>query len=232
MLNRLVFVALLAGCLAGLVTSVMQQTLVVPLIMAAETYEIAPHHHDASGAEVAETAPPTADPGPPTVDIRRAAITTVTTIGAAVGFALMLLAVMQTLGERVTTGSALGWGLAGFAVTGLAPALGLAPDLPGAAMGDLNLRQFWWLGTALATAVALWLVLRQKSSWAVGLAALLFAIPHIVGAPHPVILTSTVPAELAAAFAGRSLAIQAVFWALTGWFAGYFWARGEQTGAS
>jgi cobalt transporter subunit CbtA len=229
-LNRIVFVALLAGAIAGLITSVLQQSLVVPLILAAETYETAAphHHHDAQGNEADEPAAASkAEPDAPVVDLRRAAITTVATIGAAVGFALMLLAVMQALGEPVTVGSALAWGMAGFAVTGLAPALGLAPELPGAAAGDLNLRQLWWVGTALATAIALWLVLRQKSSWSVPVAAVLFVAPHIIGAPHPVILTSTVPAELAAAFTGRSLAVQAVFWALTGWFAGYFWQRGD-----
>ena len=230
MLNRIVLAALLAGCFAGLGTSALQQSLVVPLILAAETYEVAAeHHHNANGVEVEVQAPaPKSDPASPVFELRRAAITTVATIGAAVGFALMLLAAMQALDERTTSGTALAWGMAGFAATGLAPALGLAPELPGAAAGDLVTRQLWWVGTAIATAAGLWLVLRRTSSWAIALAALLLVAPHIIGAPHPVILTSTVPAELASAFTGRSLAVQAVFWAVTGWLAGYFWSRGDR----
>ncbi len=229
MLNRIVFVALLAGALAGLVTSGLQQALVVPLILAAETYEPAPdHHHDTTGAEVeAAPAAPAATHDPGVVDIRRAAITTAATVGAAVGFALMLLAAMQALGETVTPLSALAWGAAGFAAVGLAPALGLAPELPGSAAGDLNLRQLWWVGTAVATALGLWLMIRKRTSWAVALGALLLAAPHVIGAPHPILLTSTVPAELASAFVARSLAIQAIFWALIGAFSGYFWTWRE-----
>ena len=230
-LNRIVFVALLAGALAGLVTSALQQALVVPLIVAAETYESAPaHHHDAGGA-ASEAAPAAAGPhDTPLFDPRRAAITTAATVGAAIGFALMLLAAMQALGETVTTGSALAWAVAGFAVVGLAPALGLAPELPGSAAGDLNLRQLWWVGTVLASAIGLWLMIRKKTVWALALGVLLLVVPHIIGAPHPILLTSTVPAELASAFTARSLAIQAIFWALIGALSGYFWTRGE-TGA-
>ena len=232
MLNRIVFVALLAGALAGLITSALQQALVVPLILAAETYEAAtPHHHDATGAEVeAAPAAPATTHDPAVFDLRRAAITTVATIGAAVGFALMLLAAMQALGETISIGSALAWGAAGFAAVGLAPALGLAPELPGSAAGDLNMRQLWWAGTVLATAIGLWLMIRKRTSWALALGALTLAAPHVVGAPHPILLTSTVPAELASAFVARSLAIQAIFWMLIAAFAGYFWTWRE-TGA-
>ena len=227
MLNRIVFVALLAGALAGLITSGLQQALVVPLIVAAEVYENAPeHHHGVNGADEAAPAASASPHKPASFDIRRAAITTVATVGAAIGFTLMLLAVMQALGETVTTATALAWAAAGFAVVGLAPALGLAPELPGSAAGDLNLRQLWWAGTVLASAIGLWLMIRQRSTWALALGVLLLAAPHVIGAPHPILLTSTIPAELASAFVARSLAIQAIFWALIGAFAGYFWARG------
>ncbi len=239
MLNRIVFVALLAGGLAGLLTSALQQLLVVPLIQRAEVYEAAPMHHDMAAAAApskplaTSTADHTADTAASTgFDVKRAAITTVATVGAAVGFTLMLLAVMQALGEPITTSHALAWGAAGFAVAGLAPALGLAPELPGSASGDLNLRQLWWAGTAASTALGLWLVFRNRASWALPLGALLLAAPHIIGAPQPSMLTSTVPAELASAFVARSLAIQAIFWVLIGGLAGYFWSRGETTRAA
>ena len=45
---------------------------------------------------------------------------------------------------------------------GLAPALGLSPELPGMPASDLAGRQEWWLITAAVTAGALWLFLRCR----------------------------------------------------------------------
>jgi cobalt transporter subunit CbtA len=242
-LNRIVFVALLAGAIAGLVASGLQQTMTVPLILIAEGYEReavkdagahagAGHTHDdastAAGADY--VGPPRNTPSP--FELQRAAITTVATIGSAVGFALMLLAAMQATGETISFGSALAWGLAGFAATGLAPAFGLAPELPGAASGDVPLRQLWWAATAVATAFGLWLMIRHRTSWAVALGALLLLAPHVIGAPQARLLISSVPAELAAAFAARSLVVQAVLWSLLGGLSGYFWTRGDPGAAS
>ena len=40
----------------------------------------------------------------------------------------------------------------GFLVFGLAPGLGLTPELPGMLAEELSKRQAWWICTALATA--------------------------------------------------------------------------------
>ena len=49
----------------------------------------------------------------------------------------------------------------------------------------------------------------------------MIALPHLIGAPHPVSQDSAVPAVLAAQFAANSLVTAAVFWvvlgALLGW---------------
>lgn len=237
MLNRIVLVALLAGGLAGLAGSLLQQLTVVPLILAAEVYEKAPlHHHHEMGSAVsmqdATAAPqvPSAAPGPeeaPWRGYQRVAITTVATVGAAVGFSLMLLVLMISSGDTLDWKRALGWGAAGFVVCGLAPSMGLAPELPGSSAASLETRQLWWVGTAIATAAGLWLMLRAGAQWRIAVGVLLLLAPHVIGAPHPEAFASNVPAELAAAFTARSLVLQAVLWLMMAGFAGYFWSRGE-----
>jgi len=83
--------------------------------------------------------------------------------------------------------------------------LGLAPELPGSAAGPLLARQVWWVGTAISTAIALWLFLRNESIIAKVVAVALLALPHLIGAPAPVAFESKAPAELAAHFAAASL---------------------------
>ena len=233
MLNRIVLVALLAGGLAGLAGSLLQQLTVVPLILAAEVYEKAPkHHHHEMGAAVTmqDAAVPEAVAVPEEAawsGYQRVAITTVATVGAAVGFSLMLLVLMISSGDTLDWKRALGWGAAGFVVCGLAPAMGLAPELPGSSMASLEARQLWWAGTAIATAAGLWLMLRPGPQWRIALGVLLLLSPHVIGAPHPQAFASTVPAELAAEFTARSLVLQAVLWIMMAGFAGYFWSRGE-----
>ena len=230
MLTRILAVALLAGGLAGLAVTALQTLTVEPLILAAESYEQAPVHHHGKAMPQAATDARTADQ--PSHDVAtpgltRVAITTVATVGAAVGFALMLLAVMLASQARIDWRCGLVWGACGFAACGLAPAMGLAPQLPGAAEADLTLRQVWWVATAVTAAGGLWLLLCSAERWAMALGAALLLVPHVVGAPHPVSLTSTVPAEIAAAFTARSLAMQAVMWLLLAALSGLFWSRGE-----
>ena len=245
MLSRIVLVALLAGGLAGLAGSLLQHLTVVPLILAAEVYEKAPkHQHHEMGASVsmpeltsatqsraaapAVTSESVAEPeGAPWSGYERVAITTVATVGAAVGFSLMLLVLMISSGDKLDWKRALGWGAAGFVVCGLAPAMGLAPELPGSSGAALEARQLWWVGTAIATAAGLWLMLRPGAHWRIAVGVLLLLAPHVIGAPHPQAFASTVPAELAAEFTARSLVLQAVLWLMMAGFAGYFWSRGE-----
>ena len=220
MLTRLIGVALLAGCLTGLFAAGLQMLFLEPLILKAETFEMAPMKHDG----LAMAAPmETASSG-----VLRPGITVVATIGAAVGFGLMLLAAMVGSEARIDWRTGLAWGVCGFMACGLAPALGLSPALPGAAEGDLTLRQLWWVGTAIATAGGLWLLLRATQSWLWAVGVALLALPHVVGAPHPAAFTSTAPAELASLFAARSLAVQSLLWVALGGLTGLIWARGQK----
>lgn len=237
MLTRVFAVGLLAGLLAGLIVALLQAYTTTPIIIAAERYEhaVSPspsasldgearlilvhsgHDHD-EAAEANEWAP--AD------GIERTLYTSAATIGTAIGFAMILLAGMLAAGDRITEPTALAWGAAGFAAAGLAPAMGLAPEVPGLVAADLIARQQWWLMTCAMTAPALWLFLRGQSPWLRLLAIPVLLAPHLWGAPHVAPDASArVPAELAARFAAVSLAVQCVLWIATGFFVGFLWQR-------
>lgn len=221
MLKNLVFSALFAGFAAGLIAAALQIILVVPLVLEAELYEVGMLIHFGD----------TSKPMPDITweyDWGRNGLTVLFTTAVYIGFALILLAGMalaEFKGFAVTTRNGLIWGAAGFTVIQLAPALGLAPELPGMIAAELAPRQLWWGGTVLATTLGLSAIAFGKNwpHWGVGIAAL--ALPHIIGAPHLGFFGGIVPPELAAQFAGRSLAVGAASWVILGGFSAYFWLR-------
>lgn len=231
MLTRMVSSGLLAGVIAGLCVTVIETRTTVPLILEAERYETARHDH-AWGDAVDEArvvlahshgtsgAHPEFAQAP---GVQRIAFSAVATIGAAVGFALMLLAVMLASGAGITARSGALWGAAGFVAAGLAPAFGLAPALPGSAEIDLVSRQLWWIATATATAAGLWGLWRWRTAGPVIACLALISLPHLAGAPGEHQYASMVPAELAAHFTATSLAVQAILWGLVGALSGAAW---------
>jgi cobalt transporter subunit CbtA len=230
MLKLVLAVGLLAGLAAGLATAVLQHFTTVPLIMAAEVFERASspdgdgaaHDHGASdhGAGAATWSP--AD------GLERTLSTGTATVISAVGFALVLIAVMLLASEEITPTSALAYAAAGFAATGLATGIGLPPELPGSAAGDLLARQAWWFGAAVATAAGLFLLLKRRGALAKAAGALLLVAPHAIGAPAGGVAATGAPAELAAHFASTSIGVHAAFWALVGTAVGVFWRRLSQ----
>jgi cobalt transporter subunit CbtA len=229
MLTRILSVGLLAGLLAGLLVAALQQVTTTPLVLAAETYE---KPAEASAAPKAQhghhgvEAHSHGDGWKPADGMPRFFFTAITTIATAVGVAFVLMAAMVFAGVPIDERRALAWAAAGFIACGLAPAAGLAPELPGSAAGDLVARQLWWVGTAIATAVALWAFLRADHHPVVRLGAIVLLLaPHFIGAPHPHELESKVPAELAAQFTALSLVVQALLWALVGIGIGLLWPK-------
>ena len=225
MLTRILSVGVLAGLVAGLLIAALQQVTTTPLILAAETYEkpaaaaSAPHSHAGGEAHVHGEGWKPADGMP------RFFFTAITTVVTAVGAAFVLIATMIVAGVPIDERRALAWAVAGFVACGLAPAAGLAPELPGSAAADLVGRQLWWVGTALAAAIGLWAFLGNHAPIVrIGGIVLLLA-PHVIGAPHPHELESKVPAELAAQFAALSLVVQAMLWALVGIGIGLLWPK-------
>ncbi len=236
MVTRVLTVSILAGLLAGLIVATLQHLTTTPLILKAETYESAlaapmPAHaafdggariilahggHDhAAGAEH--------DEWKPQDGAQRLLFTSAATIGTAIGFAALLLAGMLAAGDTIDPRTALIWGTCGFLAFGLAPGMGLAPELPGAASAALQARQLWWLATAIATTIGLFLFLRYEAPWLKLLAIAVILLPHLVGAPHAPTPESKVSAELAAHFTALSLGIQAALWLVTAFAVGTLW---------
>ena len=235
MLMRILATGLMAGVLAGVIVSGLQHVTTTPLIIKAETYEKSEGGHShthapvtpAQGTEAAPGSQELADEWSPADGIERTAFTTLATVGTAVGFAFVLIALVVASGATLTARSGMLWGAAAFVATGLAPALGLPPELPGSAAAELMHRQVWWIGTVLATGIGLWLIARTTGTLAILLGIALIVTPHVIGAPHPAEFTSEVPAEIAGHFTASSLVVHAVLWVLVGSIAGLIWQRGD-----
>lgn len=226
MLARILSVGLLAGLLAGLLIAALQQVATTPLIIAAEVFETKASGPPAANAQAHDHGIHGHDEGwKPAAGLSRFFYTSLATVVTAVGFALLLVAAMVAAGEPIDERRALAWAIAGFLASGLAPAAGLAPELPGSAAGDLAARQIWWAGTACATAVAIWMFLRTEKVFLRALAIAVLLAPHVIGAPRPVEFESRVPAELAAQFTALSLTVQASLWLLVGIAVGLLWPR-------
>ncbi len=228
LLRRIGGSALAGGFAAGLLLFALQSVWVTPLIHRAERYETGPAHGanaalPAAPASPAAASPPTAAVGAapeegwaPAEGLQRMGLTVVSDVLAAVGFALLLLAGMAMRGAPVSMLSGIQWGLAGYAAFVLAPALGLPPELPGAAAAGLAERQLWWAGAVLASAAGLAL-LTFAPRWVKPLGVLALLAPHAVGAPRPPLdVPELLPAALAGQYVAAVLVTSAVFWAVLG----------------
>lgn len=222
MIQRLLAVGLLAGLLTGLAVAALQHVTTTPLILSAEVYETAAEQaHGAAEAHEHEHEHEHAwEPAP---GLQRTAATSVATSVTAIGYAFVLLALMRIAGDRIEPKRAALWGVCAFASTGLATSLGLAPELPGSAAGDLVGRQIWWVATAASTGAGLFALLRMDAPLVKALGLALILAPHVIGAPQPPAPESTAPAELAARFTAASLAIHALTWILVGAAVGFVW---------
>ena len=236
MIGRIVLAALIAGIAAGFIYSGIQQVLTTPLILAAEVYETAePAAHDhgtatsettaatAPAAEVATPAPAhehEAEEWAPADGWPRTLSTTLASVIAGAGFALLLAGLSLLTGIPITPRNGLIWGICGFLAFTLAPGAGLSPELPGMPAGDLVARQVWWVATILATGAGILLIAKRRELLWLAAAVALIALPHIIGAPQPLTHETAVPASLAASFAANTIAASAVLWSLIGLFLG------------
>ncbi len=220
MIGRVLLAALLAGIAAGLLMGVIQHWRLTPLILEAEKYEVAEAAHDAATVTAHE-----AEGWAPDEGLERTLFTTLTLIVAGAAYAAILAGVSLLAGIPITARNGALWGLLGFLAANLAPAAGLPPELPGMPAGDLAARQIWWAGTILATGIAIYLIAALNKPWAIAVAVLVAALPHVIGAPAPVTHETSIPAGLVAAFAASSIAAAAVFWILIGTFLGLALAR-------
>ena len=243
MIQRMVASAVFAGFAAGLFAAALHFVLIEPILLEAEDYEsgllvhvgVASGGHDHAAhdhaalpqAAVVQPAEPASAATTP-VDWGRHGLTVVFHALIYCGYGLLLVAgfaLADMAGQRVSPRVGLIWGLAGFVAVQFAPAAGLPPELPGMAGGDLVARQFWWVGTVVATGAGLALIGFGRSMALWGLAVLLIAGPHVIGAPHPAEMTGPVPPELAALFAGRTLGVGMAVWVVLGLLAATLWDR-------
>lgn len=231
MIIRLLSAALAAGFLAAAVVTGLELTLTSPLIVAAERYEHQETTHQAASrlpivlahAGHDHAAPDAAPDWQPGEGLPRMAFTALATLVGGVGYALLLGAVMLACGRDPTPQVGLAFAVAGFASVALAPGLGLPPELPGSEAAPLAARQLWWVMTAAATGMGLYLIGIRRSLIAILGGLVLIVVPHAVGAPQAPVGASELPAALAAQFAARSLAISFVFWMLIGLGLGWAW---------
>lgn len=238
MFKRIAQTAGFAGLLAAILLTLLQSLWVTPLILQAESYEnsapaeavVAEHSHAAEPAahEHAEAHSHDGEAWAPEDGWQRTLATGLSNLVVAVGFALML-AGLFTLRAPGQTWQGLLWGLGGFATFSLAPSAGLPPELPGTAAAELLLRQYWWIGTAVATAAGLGLLAFARH-WALRIVGvLILAIPHLIGAPQPELHSSLAPEALEQEFILASLLTNALFWSALGLAAAWFYTRPQQS---
>ena len=222
-LKNIVSAAIFAGLLSGLLLTGAQELKVNPLILQAEVYEdmalqskhagdADAHHHTHDHA------------WQPAAGSERKLYTLLANISLAIGFALLLGAAICLHG-KVNAYTGLLWGLAGYTVFFLAPALGLPPDVPGAETAPLVDRQFWWLLTVVMTASGLVILVFMHSLKFKLLGLIMLGIPHLIGAPHPEVAASAAPQELAQAFVYATSFANALFWLALGGLMGIFYKK-------
>ena len=225
--RSIVLCSAVVGLIVGLAISLAQQFGTVPLILKAEVYEQAAAaestptvlSHETMGHEHSEEAWEPAD------GLERNAFTVVANILTATGYALVVIGLFALRGKPVGWREGLLWGLSGFIVVTAAPSLGISPELPGVPAAPLLARQLWWIGTAGATGAGLALLVFQRSPWAAAAAIVLFALPHLVGAPQLAEVQTNVPEALSHQFVVAVTLTSLLFWALLGSLSGALYRR-------
>jgi len=244
--RNVVFIAAIAGLVAGVVLACMQAYATVPLILKAEVYEQAGGGHEHAAAPTAnatdtnamssaapapaEAAAPAEEEGwAPADGFERFAFSVAANIVTGIGFALVLVAVSEFAGGIGSWRQGVFWGLAGFAVFTLAPGLSLPPELPAMPVADLMQRQIWWVATVIATAIGLALIAFRTSALLTILAVVLIVAPHMVGAPQPDSFVTPIPEGLHHQFVVAVTLTNLVFWLVLGAVVGVVRARFTST---
>ena len=186
MIGRVLIAALLAGLVAGLAAAVVQLHKVTPLILEAETYEVAGGGGHSHGEETHDDGTGAHDhvAWAPEDGFERSAFTILANVLIGVGWALLLVGGFVLSRRRIDWRGGLLWGLAGFAAFALLPAIVLPPEVPGAVAAPVAIRQALWLGVALSGAVGLACLIFAKTVAVRVLGAVLVVAPLFIGTPH------------------------------------------------
>lgn len=207
----ILFAAIIAGTLTGIFFTGIQQLQVIPLIQQAQTYEsgesVEQHGHANSAHDNGETL------GRHLSNLRANVL-------AGIGFALLLASAI-ILSKHTGWRKGVYWGVAGYLCFFVAPALGLAPKLPGTIGAQLDYRQAWWVATVTTTAIGLGLLIFAKHILLKSLGLVFIAMPHVIGAPLPEEAYSSAPEQLGHDFIVASAMANAAFWIVLGTLSGY-----------
>ncbi|MBC8267222.1 MAG: CbtA family protein [Rhodospirillaceae bacterium] len=229
MVFRIFAAALAAGLLSAILITALQSVTIIPLIHEAETFEVAAPTHDHTATTEHDHSE---SEWMPAEGMERMLYTLLANFGAAVGFSLLLIAGLTFDLPSLSARRGVLWGLAGFGVFTISPALGLPPGIPGLAAPDEQAAQLWWLATVVLSAAGLGCLVFGKTIAFKAPGLVLLALPHLWGAP-PVISESLVPAYMAARFSAMSIVLGGVFWVLIGTFSSLIFARlGEASGSN
>ena len=210
--RHIVFSALFVGLISGGLATAVQFFQVIPIIISAEAFEGAgepettttsektEHKHDSHEHATEEWGP---EDG-----LERTAYTLLTNILTSIGFALLILAAIVASRKsdddtELNWRHGILWGLSGYVIFFVAPALGLPPEIPGTEAAAVETRQVWWIFAVICTAAGIGGAAFIKQPWRWALLGLL-VIPHLVGAPH-----------IAEMFAGKPPAVAAELTVLT-----------------
>jgi len=246
MIRRMMTAGVFAGFAAGILAAILHFAFIQQVLLLGEVYESGeavhfggsgsdPSHASEAGHghDAAETAHGDGEDGhahshgsSEDGGFQRNALTVLFTALVYTAFGLFLAVAFQiaeALGRPIDPRQGVIWGLAGFASFQLAPAMGLAPELPGTIAAVLEQRQAWWVGTVAATAAGLAAMAYFRNIVGVVVGVALLAAPHVIGAPHPDQFWGTAPPELGAEFAARTLGVGFTVWAVLGWLSARFW---------
>ena len=225
MIMRALFAAILAGLAAGLVMATIQNFKTTPLILKAEVYENANAHHHGAGENTAEHKKAEIDQATKSVEseewqpsdgFERIVYGILSDVIVAIGLALFLTAASLLTGKQITPANGALWGLVAFMIFSLSPAAGLPPELPAMPAADLAARQIWWWGTVLAGIIGVALIALRGGVLFTLLAVVLFAAPHLIGAPQPTEHETAIPAHLIQEYVANSLFMMAITWIMVG----------------
>lgn len=232
MFQKMMTGALIAGIAAGLLAAVLHFSFIQSLILLGERYETGELVHFAAPQEHTGGAHDHGDGhdhgSAGAGGLSRDALTVAFTVLIYVSYGMLLtagFAVAAQFGHRIGAAQGALWGLAGFAAFQLAPAMGLAPELPGSAAADLAARQVWWWSTVVATGGGLALLAYGRGPVAAIAGVALVAAPHIIGAPVLDGYFGYAPTEVGATFSARVLGVGLAVWVVLGWIAGHQWSR-------
>ncbi len=188
--RNIIFSALLVGIIAGLVFSVIQQFRVSDIIYAAEKFESSTeqesHQHTPSGSDAMSGHHHDEEAWAPEDGAERIFYTVVANILSGIGYAIVLLSLMNLVSMYKKTPVSLlqgiVWGVAGYLSVFIAPSFGLHPEIPGMQAATLEARQIWWVFTVISSATGLGLLFYLTGAKKL-FAVFFLLIPHLIGAP-------------------------------------------------